>query len=34
MKEENIKKVLVVGSGALTIGQSGESLLKNNKPQI
>jgi len=28
MKEKKIRKVLVIGSGALTIGQAGESLLE------
>ena len=26
MKDENIKKVLLLGSGALKIGEAGESL--------
>ena len=28
MEEKKIRKVLLIGSGALTIGQAGESLLR------
>jgi hypothetical protein len=33
-KHENIKKVLVLGSGAIKIGEAGESLSINRRPSF
>jgi hypothetical protein len=33
-KHENIKKVLVLGSGAIKIGEAGESPSRHRRPSI